>query len=121
MTSPPRSDSPACCLELRQVAKKYPGSQIFDDLNLRIEPGQIIAILGANGAGKTTLLRLLAGLLTPDQGEIYVTDELLNFARLDLRRKIYFLPDFPPLIGHQTILESIAMVLHLWQKDRPVD
>ena len=106
-------------VEIQSVSKKYPGSQVFTDLNLAITAGQIIAVLGPNGAGKTTLLRMLAGLATPDSGKICVAGEKLAFERLDLRRRISFLPDFPPLIATATMIENIAMSLHLWEKDRP--
>ena len=47
---------------------------IFEDLSLRIESGKIIGLLGPNGSGKTTLIKLLAGLLTPNKGDIKILD-----------------------------------------------
>ena len=61
----------------------YSGSEsrVFIDLNLRIEPGQSIGVVGLNGAGKTTLIKLLTGLETPGKGEISVDGTVLT--RLD--------------------------------------
>jgi nitrate/nitrite transport system ATP-binding protein len=64
----------AAALELRQVSKGYGGShgrsEVLADINLRIEPGEFVAILGFSGSGKTTLVSLLAGLIQADSGEV---------------------------------------------------
>lgn len=59
-------------LELENVSFTYPGAKeaVLKDFNLRIEPGEKIAIVGVNGAGKTTLMKLICGLLHPTQGKI---------------------------------------------------
>src|SRR5690554_3593696 len=66
-----------CCwflfmLELRGLGFRYPDTEhpALDGINLRLEAGQCLGLLGSNGAGKTTLLSLIAGLRQPQQGEI---------------------------------------------------
>src|SRR5436190_14268088 len=57
-------------LELTNVAKSYGGAPVLSDINLKIEKGEFVAIVGYSGAGKTTFISLIAGLLQPDQGTL---------------------------------------------------
>lgn len=59
-------------LECRELAKHYGGAPALTQVNLKIEPGRIVGLLGPNGSGKTTLMKLANGLLTPSAGEIFV-------------------------------------------------
>ncbi len=57
-------------LELRQVSKRYGDHPVLHDINLAIQPGEFVAIVGFSGSGKSTLMSLIAGLTRPDQGQI---------------------------------------------------
>jgi nitrate/nitrite transport system ATP-binding protein len=57
-------------LELNNVSKSYGARQVLKGLNLAVEEGEFLAILGFSGTGKTTLINLLAGLVLPDQGMV---------------------------------------------------
>lgn len=63
-------------IQLDRIEKSYFGNTLFQNLNLKIEQGERLALLGENGTGKTTLLRLLAGVETPDFGERIGGDRL---------------------------------------------
>ena len=65
-------------LELRGVTKSFPGVLANDHIDLTLNEGEILALLGENGAGKTTLMNILYGLYTPDEGEIYVRGEKVD-------------------------------------------
>ncbi len=67
-------------LELRGITKRFPGVIANDDVNLTVERGEIVALLGENGAGKTTLMNMVCGLYTPDEGEILVDGATLPFS-----------------------------------------
>src|SRR5438128_509639 len=68
-TFPPCAKSGRTVLELKHVRKAYRDLVVFDDLNLHIERGDRIALVGHNGAGKSTLMRMLSGEEAPDTGE----------------------------------------------------
>lgn len=104
-------------IELRAVSKSYGKARALDHASLEIGPGQIVAILGANGAGKTTLLRCLAGIAAPDAGTIVYNDEPYERDKLELRRQIFFLPDFPVVFYEMSILRHIGMVLRVYEKE----
>src|SRR5882762_8936198 len=61
-------------LELLNVSKAFGAGPVLKDLNLSLEQGEFVAIVGFSGAGKTTLLNLIAGLLRPDSGTITLND-----------------------------------------------
>src|ERR1043166_644205 len=61
-------------LELTNVSKSYGSSAVLRDINLSIEKGEFVAIVGYSGAGKTTLISLVAGLIEPDTGSLTVND-----------------------------------------------
>ena len=59
-----------CIVEVSKVSKWFGGTKALDEVNLAIQPGRIIGLLGANGAGKSTLLRTIIGLYLPDSGRV---------------------------------------------------
>ena len=59
-------------VELKDINKTYAGYQASNHVSFGIEQGRLIALLGPSGSGKTTILRMIAGLETPDSGEIVI-------------------------------------------------
>ncbi len=59
-------------VELRNITKRFPGVVALHDMSLRIKPGEILGLIGENGAGKSTLIKVLTGVHSADEGEIYV-------------------------------------------------
>ena len=59
-------------LECKELSKRFGRTQALDAVNLKVEPGRVVGLLGPNGSGKTTLIKLANGLLTPTAGEILI-------------------------------------------------
>ena len=57
-------------MEISNLSKKYAGKLALDDLSMKLPQGKIMGLLGPNGSGKTTLMKIIAGLLSPDSGEL---------------------------------------------------
>jgi len=65
------SDAPdVCLLEVSRVSKAFPGVVALDDVSLQVRCGTVHALIGENGAGKSTLMKIIAGIYTPDAGEL---------------------------------------------------
>jgi ABC-2 type transport system ATP-binding protein len=89
------------------ISKFYGARQALTGLSFTIEKGEVVGFLGLNGAGKTTVLKILSGLLLPSSGRIEVEGiDGLEQPR-ELRRRIGFLPDRPPLYGDMTVRQML--------------
>jgi len=72
-TSPEASPVTGCpVVEMRRISKAFPGVQALDGVDLRIRPGEVLALVGENGAGKSTLIKILCGAHHADVGEIFI-------------------------------------------------
>jgi ATP-binding cassette subfamily F protein 3 len=97
---PPRA--PKAVLELKRIAKSYGEEKVFNDMDLTIQRGDRIALLGPNGTGKTTLVKLMAGVLEPDGGMRSIGSGV---------RTAYFAQQQLELLNpQQTVLESLSSV-----------
>jgi ABC-type sugar transport system ATPase subunit len=67
-------------ISVLNVAKQYPGVRALDDVSLEVQPGECLAIVGENGAGKSTLMKILSGVITDYQGEIFLRGRRVLFA-----------------------------------------
>ena len=59
-------------VELKNITKRFPGVVALKNMSIGIRPGEIHGLIGENGAGKSTLIKVLTGVHTPEEGEIYV-------------------------------------------------
>ena len=94
------------------------GRSILHGLDVEISPGQVLGVAGPNGAGKTTLLRLLATLISPDQGSGFVLGARLGSPDVyDVRRFIGLMSHTPVVIAELTIRENLEHAARLRGED----
>lgn len=79
-------------INIKNLNKKYRNKIILDNINLNIEKGKIIGLLGPNGSGKTTLMKILLNITKEDSGEIYINNKKKSE---ETNKYISFLPDAP--------------------------
>lgn len=91
-------------LECKNLCKNFDQTKILKNINLKIESGKIVGLLGRNGAGKTTLLKLISGLLTPTSGEIMVAGNPIG---VESKKIVSFLPERTFLDKTMTIKETV--------------
>jgi len=92
-------------IEAQNLCKEYAGKKVFEDVNFRVENGEIFVVMGPNGAGKTTLLRILDLLDEPSSGTILFDGTALNYSAIDkqaLRRRI-------GMVFQQTVLFNTSV------------
>ncbi len=103
-------------ISVRNIYKSFGQQQVLSGITLDIEPGKITAVVGPSGVGKSVLLKLIMGIMTPDQGEIYIDNENITAARSEgrrneIRRSLGVLFQTAALFDSLTIYENIAFPL----------
>ena len=103
-------------IQLNNVTKRFGKSVAVHDLNLEIGDGEFVSLLGPSGCGKTTTLRMIAGLETPSEGEIYIDDVCVFSSEKGIdvspdKRNVGFLFQNYALWPHMTVFKNIAFGL----------
>lgn len=105
-------------IKLEGVFKSYRDNKILKDFNLDIKKGEFLTIIGSSGCGKTTILKLINGLLTPDDGKIYVGGEdISKVNQIELRRSIGYVIQGVGLFPHMNVRKNISYVPNLTKRE----
>ncbi len=99
-------------LECKNLSKQYGRYPALSNINLQIDGGHIIGLLGPNGSGKTTFIKLIAGLLTPSSGEIYLKEEPIG---IESKKMISYLPDHTYLNDWMKVKEIIGFFADFYE------
>src|SRR5690606_22163587 len=99
------------------VSKKFGTFQALHNVNLKINSGELIALLGPSGSGKTTLLRIIAGLESPDSGQIYFDDRDVTFYPVQARG-VGFVFQHYALFRHMTVFDNISFGLRVRPRNK---
>ena len=97
-------------IEFRNVTKDYDGKLALNHLNLTLESGEIVGLIGHNGAGKSTTIKSLVSVINPTQGQIFVDGKELSSNRLEIKKKIGYVADSPDLFLRLTANEFWELV-----------
>ena len=99
-------------IEARNIYKNFGAYAALRDVSLKVEPGELVALLGPSGSGKTTLLRIIAGLEYPDDGSVLFNDEEAT-NHDPARRRVGFVFQHYALFRHMTVSENVAFGLRV--------
>ena len=98
-------------LEVRGIKKAFGQNVVLKGIDLRVSAGEVIALIGGNGAGKSTLMKIIMGIYTCDEGEIFIDGKPAKLGKpaASLAAGVYLVPQEPLLFPNMTVLENILM------------
>ena len=103
-------------LKLEKISLKFGRKTILDNLNLQLNSGQILGLLGPNGVGKSTIFNLITGLISPDFGSISINSEIVNNYPIYQRTqkfKIGFVPQHGGYFHELTVFENLKAIAEI--------
>ncbi len=104
-------------VELKNINKSYGDYKASDNVSFGIEKGKLVGLLGPSGSGKTTILRMLAGLETPDSGEIIIDGKVVNDVPAS-KRGVGLVFQSYALFRYMTVYDNIAFGLRVRKADK---
>lgn len=105
-------------LDVVGLTKQYGPNRGIEDVSFQVQRGEILGLLGPNGAGKTTTLRVITGYLPASGGRVRVEGYDLWDAPYEVRRRIGYLPDNPPLYPEMTVYDYLDFMAQLHEVPR---
>ena len=97
-------------IEVSDLSKYYGDLTAIEDISFKVEQGEILGFLGPNGAGKTTTMRILTCYLPPSGGRATVAGHDVVEESMEVRRRIGYLPEQPPLYNDMTVRSYLRFV-----------
>src|SRR5258707_6332551 len=97
-------------ITVKGLTKRYAHNTAVNDISFEVQKGQIVGFLGPNGAGKTTTMRMLTCFLTPSSGTATVAGYDILEQPLEVKKRIGYLPETPPIYPEMRIDEYLSFV-----------
>ncbi|MGH9434300.1 MAG: ABC transporter ATP-binding protein, partial [Terriglobia bacterium] len=97
-------------IEVQQLTKRYGPTLAVSNISFEAKQGEILGFLGPNGAGKTTTMRILTGYLPPSEGTARVAGFDVVTEPLEVKRRVGYLPELPPVYTDMTVVEYLTFV-----------
>lgn len=107
-------------ISLRNLHKNYGSKQVLKGIDIHIYPGQVIGYIGPNGAGKSTTVKILCGLITDYEGQVYVKGMNLREHLVEVKSSIGYIPELAELYDVLTPVEFLNMVASLYNLDNKI-
>jgi ABC-2 type transport system ATP-binding protein len=104
-------------IEVNNLSKTYGKQAAVENLNFRLEGGQIVGFLGPNGAGKSTTLKMLLGLIKPSSGSVTIDGKDPQEQEITLKKQIGYLAENNPLYSEMYVREFLAFIGTIHQID----
>ena len=95
-------------IEINNLTKRYGSFLAVDNISFNVEQGKILGFLGPNGAGKTTTMRIVTGFMPATNGTIEVSGYNVQKDPIEVKRRIGYLPETPPLYVDMTVEEYLG-------------
>lgn len=105
-------------IEVKNITKKYGNFTAVDNINFKIEEGEVIGLLGPNGAGKSTTMNMITGYIEPTEGEIIVNGYDISKKPKKAKAQIGYMPEGVPLYSDLTVKEFVTYMAELKKVDR---
>ena len=105
-------------IQLVDVTKRYDDTTVVERLNLQINDGEIVGLIGHNGAGKSTTLKMIAGLIEPTSGDVRVMGRDIRKEGVRVKQKIGFLPEESSLYEAMTAQQYLLFFSELYRMPR---
>ena len=106
-------------IEAQNLSKTYGKQTAVQDLNFRLEEGQIVGFLGPNGAGKSTTLKMLLGLIQPSSGSVQIDGKDPQDQAVELKKQIGYLAEDNPLYPDMYVREFLEFIANIHQVETP--
>lgn len=100
-------------IEIKQVTRRYGSKVAVNAVDLSIDRGEVVGLLGHNGAGKTTLMKMLTGYLDPTEGDVVVGGVSVSADRIGVQKQIGYLPEHAPIYDEMLVQEYLTMMAEL--------